>query len=111
MVESIGGRMSTPARRDVAVPPTVFDGLESRVCLSAGAALHGNVLTVTGGDAADVIAVAPRDHGATIRVSLNGVRSYFTAASISRIDIAAGRGSDSITLAETLATRASITGG
>src|SRR5436190_20054932 len=75
-----------------AMSPVHVERLEPRTLLTA--VVQDNVLLVTGTDADDVIAVNSRDNGATIRVSVNGQRSYFDASTVNSVKVSGLRGRD-----------------
>src|SRR5258705_5044267 len=85
-----------------------LERLESRRLLSA--VQIGDVLIVEGTSGSDDIFVNTRDGGVTLRVVVNGVRSYFTAASINQIQAFGYRGQDDIEISNAIPIDALITG-
>lgn len=88
------------SNRGCRVTGECLESLEQRRLLSA--ALVGDVLLVQGGRRSDLISINTRDGGVTIRATINGARSYFTAAQVRQIDVIGYRGNDRIEIAESL---------
>src|SRR5882724_5693667 len=85
-----------------------IEQLESRRLLSA--VQIGDMLIVEGTSGSDDIFVNTRDGGVTLRVVVNGERSYFTAAGISQIQVFGYRGQDDIEISNAIPIDALITG-
>src|SRR6476659_5165393 len=89
-------------------PPPPIEPLEPRKLLSAE--LFGDILVIEGTSGSDAIAINTRDGGVTLRVVINGERSYFTAAGINEIQAYGYRGQDDIEISNAILIDALITG-
>src|SRR5829696_6620335 len=89
-------------------PTFDVQGLEPRRLLTAF--MDGNILVVAGTSAADRILVVSRDNGDTLRVTINGKRSYFNASLVDEIHAFGYRGSDDIEISNDIAIDAQIDG-
>src|SRR5258706_10405552 len=88
------------------LPP--LESLEPRRLLSA--VQIADVLIIEGTSASDNIFINTRDAGVTLRVIVNGQRSYFTAAGINQIQAYGYRGQDDIEISNAIPINALITG-
>src|SRR5689334_3017454 len=84
-------RRSATVRTAAASRP-VTEALESRWLLAASATLVGNVLTITGDDTDDTVALS--SDNTTFTVVANGVTSTFDAAAVASINVDLKGGND-----------------
>jgi Ca2+-binding RTX toxin-like protein len=98
-------RLSSSDRQAIPAEP-----LESRRLLAASLSAAG-LLTITGtaGNDAVVITIDPAN-AARLKVSQSGVVTRFTLAAVKQISASLFKGNDSLTLADTIAIPASVTG-
>src|SRR3954470_14583710 len=89
-------------------PDPTLQVLEPRLLLSA--VLRDHALLVEGTSRSDAISITTRDGGATIRVTVNGERSYFTGADVTLIAAYGYRGQDYVEVADGLTQPAYLEG-
>src|SRR5690348_8882965 len=99
-------RTHEPAMRQS--PAARVEPLETRNLLSA--TVINGVLVIEGTSGSDAIFVNSRDGGVTLRVIVNGQRSYFESAGITSIQALGYRGQDDIEISNALTIDAVITG-
>src|SRR4051812_10628969 len=88
--------------------PSLIEPLESRTLLSAF--LRGQTLIVEGSSGGDRISIGTRDGGVTLRILINGRKSYFTGSAVKRIEAYGYGGSDRIEIADVLTQSAYVDG-
>jgi hypothetical protein len=89
----------------------MFETLESRRLLAATATVTSGTLTVTGTPQSDAIKIIQTEKNLVVRVGTHQINK-FTATSVTKIVVNAGKGNDSVLLDfTTLSTPATISGG